>query len=191
MPIILEQGMSTDFFSNTTVIESLELAEMDVKDNCSIDSLTFITWNPNDKVISPISNDLKWMDMCCTYLKHFTRCCKYFCFQPEFSISGRLHIHGWIVIHDKIKWIKAILPMLMRAGRVKIDKARSWNGFDYYKKEVDLTDNILKFAHPFSHLTSDEYLYKLYKHVMNTKTPKKVINHIDITRFFPMQTDIE
>jgi hypothetical protein len=102
------------------------------------DNWRLITWNPNFEE----APDTKWKRMY-EYLNNAFKCCSYYNFMPELSESGRLHMHGWVVIKDKVKWFKDFIPRLKRYGMIKVDKPNSVKAFEYYKKEAETTVQIL------------------------------------------------
>lgn len=170
--------MNREFLELLSPIEHCESAEMDIKKH---DDIWLFTWNPNDRIISPNDPDLKWHTMVGQYLRHLRRCCKKFAIQPEFSDMGRLHCHGWIVITDKIKWIKSVLPKLQRAGKLKINKARSTAALYYYLKDVNITMGLLRDPFPYTPYTAEYYTNHL---ITKYCTPKDKPKHMDLSNFF-------
>lgn len=72
------------------------------------------------------------------YFIDFTLCCKSAIIMPELNKNGNLHYHGTIVIKDKIKWYKVILPKLKKDGFVlikSIDDMQKWTEYINKTKE--------------------------------------------------------
>jgi len=169
--------MSTDnFLSLLNIIEHAEMAELELNKG---DFVMLFSWNPSDKYISPLDHDLKWETMVCKYLKHIKRCSRVYCIVPEFSPVGRLHCHGWLVIHDMIKWIKSVMPRFKRSGQTRFNQMRSSKALEYYLKDTRVTSGILKTSAPFSHMTHEDYLDE-YKKQTLLKITKKTSQHKNI-----------
>jgi len=104
----------------------------------SYDEVYLFTWNPKDKFFPDGDNyPLKWDTMLVRVIKHLNRCMSKFCIVPEVSDQGRLHVHGWFVISDKIKWNKSVRPKIQRHGFMKMNRLKHVNGFGYYKKDMN------------------------------------------------------
>lgn len=171
------------------IIEVCTRYENMIKDDLS--KVYFITWNPKPKFYGHSfsgHNDfnLQWETMIMEVIKKVIRCSKCFCLIPEVSIKGKLHLHGWIRIDDKVKWNKATYPMFVRTGMAKVSKAKCMKGFYYYKKEVD---SILEYLPGFIlPVTPDTLPWILTDIRMRyAKKFKKLgtsYKSIDITKFF-------
>lgn len=171
-------GFEDDFYESLEHIEICESCEEDIGED---DTVMLFTWNPSDKSISPLDRNMKWDTMISKYLKGLHRCCKKFCVVPEVSEMGRLHCHGWFIIKDKVKWVKSVLPKLQRHGMFKMNKMNSKKGLAYYKKDYEVTNELLRMSLPFCHYTVNSYMKYLRKEYL-----KKVEKHknVDITSFF-------
>lgn len=71
-------------------------------------------------------------------------------FYPEIGDSGsNIHFHGMIILKDKVKWFKSVLPTLKRNGFVKITKMNEgW--YDYIKKDWEIMKQILDLEIPIN-----------------------------------------
>lgn len=78
-------------------------------------------------------------------VRQLHRCCDYYAIYPELrDHSGELHYHCTIIINDKIKYYKKVLPFFKRQGFIKakgIFDIEVWH--DYCKKNLKLMRKIL------------------------------------------------
>lgn len=107
-----------------------------------LEKVILITWTPNDRFYAYNkygANDynLQWRTML-NVLCEAPRCCSLFAFMPEISPEGRLHMHGWFIVKDKVKYHKSFLPSLKRGGFIKKKPANSkgWKTFVYHIKDT-------------------------------------------------------
>lgn len=109
------------------------------------DKVMLITWNPKPRFYAydqyGDNNYVRQWDTMLEILCEAYRTCSRFAFVPEISEDGKLHMHGWYVVADRLKYCKSFLPSLRRAGFIKKSKARThdWKAFKYHVKEVDET----------------------------------------------------
>lgn len=131
------------------------------------DKIVFITCNPKSRH-DDLSYKAKWKHMMRTIymLKHVSY---KFCIMPEISDKGRLHLHGWIVVNDKARWILA-MKQFRRLGISRFDDQKhKGKGLDYYKKDIETTMQILPDMHyPVTYDTIDDIWWNLHK----KKVPK-------------------
>lgn len=79
-------------------------------------------------------------------IRRVRRASKNFVFCAEFGDeNGRLHFHGYVIVHDKIKWIKSTLPGLKRdIGHIYIKKIYDMAGrLEYMLKDVDTSVGVI------------------------------------------------
>lgn len=131
------------------------------------DKVHLITWNPK-----PIFYDYKpygdndylmqWRSMV-DLLCEGRRCLSRFCFVPEISDEGKLHMHGWYVVLDHKNYYKSFLPKLKRNGFVKKAKAKShdFKTFVYHTKDFDATNDVLSY---WSNFLVNHYNATLWRH---------------------------
>lgn len=81
-------------------------------------------------------------------LRCIRRCSRRFIIYPEFDLQGRLHYHGTVHIHDKIKWFKSVLPSFEKMGfvKVKLDPNLAWTV--YQSKSFGVTSHVLGISLP-------------------------------------------
>lgn len=113
------------------------------------DKVILITWNPKPRFYNYDHNgnndfEMQWRTML-DKLFEANRCCSRYAFVAEISDAGKLHMHGFLVVSDKIKYYKKFLPTLRANGFIKIIKASShrWKTFKYHVKEVDFTSDAI------------------------------------------------
>lgn len=75
--------------------------------------------------------------------KIFGQSCSSFTLVPEFTLSGRIHYHGYFKIKNKGKWIKDTLPILNKLGFIKLEFNLTNKWFEYILKDVEETRNII------------------------------------------------
>lgn len=137
LPAIFGKKEKTDLSSDTF---RNAFNEIDI-----LEKVYLITWNPKPRFYNyqPFEeNDynLQWMTMI-DVLCMADRCCSNYAFVPEISPEGKLHMHGWFIISDKVKYHKSFLPSLKRNGFIKKLPANShgWKTFQYHVKDVQET----------------------------------------------------
>lgn len=138
----------------------------------SVDNVYLITWNPNRRLVldgTPFKK--KWEAMIVKVLNNLRRCCDKYCIVPEISDAGRLHCHGWVVITDRIKWHKSLLPQMQRNGFVKMAKLRHVKGFEYSIKDAEVTAKILgpQCFMPYCHYNDIDIDSVIYQRIRNMK----------------------
>lgn len=159
-----------------------------------LDKVYLITWNPKPRFYNydlhgENDYEMQWRTMidklCC-----IDRCYQLFAFVAEISDVGKLHMHGFIVVNDRVKYHKQFLPTLRNNGFIKVSKAKSlkWGTFKYHVKELSDTAPYIK-CNPYV-LTSENIkavkkelaLYKsLIAHSYDEKG-KKAIKKINVMR---------
>lgn len=115
--------------------------------------------------------------------KYFSK----FGFCPELTENGNIHIHGWFVIKDKIKYYKWFLPRCKRLGYVCVKKSPNEKWFEYTDKDIDMMKELMRHGRvpiPLTHLNIKEY-----KDLFNEKKlkPKKIIKRL---KYIPTKTSI-
>lgn len=132
-----------------------EHAEQDIYND---DEIILFTWNPNPKKYH--SHDpRKQYKQILPRLARLCKCCRVFAFSPELTMNGNLHIHGWYVLRDKIKYYRSVLPMIKGIGNCKIEKASSKNALVFYYKKtiiemhkiINYSDKIKELPIPLTH----------------------------------------
>lgn len=100
-----------------------------------------LTWAPDPSLYRSTDPLSQWKT-CMTYLQIARRFSKDFMFCPELTNSGNVHIHGYYVIDDGIKYFKKFLPTIKKYGFVyikPIDDMDIW--LAYMTKEQDFMQN--------------------------------------------------
>lgn len=147
MPLVLEQMALPRSDLTTLPLDLYRNAWNDIED---YDKVILITWNPKPRFYNYDHNgdndfEMQWRTML-DKLFEANRCCSRYAFVAEVSDAGKLHMHGFLVVSDKIKYYKKFLPTLRANGFIKIPKANShkWKTFKYHVKEVDFTSDLIK-----------------------------------------------
>jgi len=183
-----------DEFLSLNNLDLCRICDDDIED--IKETVYLLTWNPKDKTIGDDSDQqLKWNTMLCKVLKHLPRACSFFCIQPEVSPSNRLHVHGWVVIKDMVKWNKSVYKILFANGKPKLNKLHYWDsGLIYYKKDIGTPNDIQNYIHfvnlPFCHYNWDQCIKESFNHLKESnkkyiKETKKTKHQLDLTHFFP------
>lgn len=193
MPLVLEQmalPMIPEIARNV-----YRSAWQDLED---FDKVILITWNPKPRFYSYDmhgENDynMQWRTMV-DKLQWANRCCSRYAFVAEISDMGKLHMHGFLVVSDRVKYHKSFLPSLRVNGFIKISKASShlWKTFKYHVKELSITsDYITDLQYVLTHENREEVhkelvLYKALIAHSYEKTIKKLnvmdmlFNNLDV-----------
>lgn len=124
-----------------------------------LDDRIAITWACNRTFHT---NDPKiGFSMAVNVLKKLRTVSEKFILYPEIGNGGsNIHFHGVIILKDKVKWFKSVLPTLKRNGFVKIKPLKSQEWYDYIQKEWEIMKNILDIDSPID----DEYIAKVCKY---------------------------
>lgn len=148
------------------------------------DKVILITWNPKPRFYNYDKHgennfDMQWWTMA-LLLVEADRCCSRFAFVPELSEDGKLHMHGWYVVSDKVKYYKSFLPKLRSSGFIKKSKAKShnWKTFRYHVKDLEETCDYVTELHdlPITHFNVKHVKkhYHLKKMLLSTNYDLKV-----------------
>lgn len=158
------------FVMNPDVIAKPYTVYRDAWKELDIDEETvyLITWNPKPAFYNYDQGgennfDLQWWTMCKTLMKSI-RCLNKYAFVPEVSEQGKLHMHGFLTVKDKRKYLRSFIPTLRKNGFIKVCKARSgkWKTFKYHVKDLQsgVTEELMVPA-VLTHYTC-EYLRRYY-----------------------------
>lgn len=99
-------------------------------------------------------------------LRQLVRCCAHIKLHPEFHLNGSLHYHAILLISDKIKWYKSVLPNIKKNGFVCVKKNPNEVWTTYIEKDWDISRGVLGLEKPLDLMT----LKKLYGRVnLNTQ----------------------
>lgn len=104
-------------------------------------SLAF-TWSPDPKVISPYVDPEKQYDACFSFLILLSKCSR-FVIYSELNLSGNIHFHAIISLHDKVKWYKKVLPTFKRNGFVVLKHNVNEQWHKYISKDSIMMKEIL------------------------------------------------
>lgn len=105
-------------------------------------SLIAITWSP-DPNRYPFTDPRREYKFCLDYIllcsyKFFRK----FVFFPEINAAGHVHIHGYFILKDKIKYFREFLPRLRLIGFVLTKTKVDTGWFEYCCKEVAQTVSV-------------------------------------------------
>jgi len=119
----------------------------EITDVCTV---MLITWNPKPRFYNydkygDNDFDVQWVTMLDVLLRA-NRCCSNYAFVAEISELGKLHMHGFLVVSDKIKYLRSFLPTLRKNGFISVSKASShgWKTFKYHVKDIPNTCELIK-----------------------------------------------
>lgn len=137
-----------------------------------------ITWNPSPRRAGYCKKDgtddyiLSWEQML-QVLWEADLCCEPFAFVPEVSLVGKLHMHGFFQIKDRVKLSRKFLPSLKKLGFIKTNIARSikWDTFKYHVKDIDITRQFIPLDYPI--LITDMISEQIRDYVMKEWFLKK------------------
>ena len=171
------------------VFTPMEIVEIACEQLHYDNKVYMFTWNPKPTFYEYRklgNNDYisQWVLMI-SVLKEFSRCSDMYCFIPEISDEGKLHVHGWFMLSDKLKWLKSVRPLLRKNGFMKINRLHTKiEKIDYYYKEIDETKDILnQYFYVLTHFTIGEILREvrqkfLYKRVKKTQRKNWMVDRL-------------
>lgn len=160
-----------------------------------LNTVYLITWNPKPKFYNYTpygDNDyrLQWFTMV-DVLSNAYRSLHYFAFMPEISDEGKLHMHGFFTIRDKVKYHKSFLPSLKRGGFIKKSRVNSlkWKTFKYHVKDVqDTLDHMPFMNNELLELCVNHHNCQLWRRYITEY--KMLVNHIDETNKKPTKKNV-
>lgn len=154
----------------------------------SDDSIYLLTWNPKPRFYNYDHNGdndyvMQWMTMLRTLLKSL-RCLSKYAFVAEISDVGKLHIHGFLTIADKVKYHRSFLPSLRNNGFIKISKLKKLQrkSVKYHVKDIKETRQYFisepDLPYVLTH-ENDKVVNKMYHRyvlfIKNPDEPKEVL----------------
>lgn len=145
------------------------------------------TWTPNPSKYPSSIPRKQYKSLLQYILLSSYKFFKYYCFVPELNMNGNVHIHGWFIIKDKIKFYKHFLPKCKQYGYVLVKNNINEKWFDYCNKEIDDVIQILgdDLPIPLTHLNNQAYIpEKGNRRVQsyNIKLQKRI--SVDLTKYF-------
>lgn len=163
-------------------------------DNVERDNtLHLITWNPKPKfygycLFGKNDYDSQW-DQMLSILLLCNRCLYNYSFVAEISEEGKLHVHGFYQVYDKVKYHRSFLPSLKKNGFVKHNKARSYDRkvIKYHKK--DIRDTIEHMADQSVPVVLTAHTIKDLKqnHVLRTiQHSTEAIKRVSLEKWLPL-----
>lgn len=86
-----------------------------------------------------------YVDHVNSYFSLFKYCMEDFKLWPELNSNGNLHWHGYIVIKDKVRWFKKVLPHMKYNCMVRIEKLHGElsKAIEYSKKDEKLMSKVI------------------------------------------------
>lgn len=163
-----------------------EEAESDIYDtDISEKKVKLFTWTPDPSRYPTSKPHEQYKIILQLILLQSHKVFSTFAFTPELNDNGNIHIHGWYVIKDKVKYHKYYLPKMKGFGYVKIDNCNSKKALeDYYKKDIELMNEMMyeyDLPIPLTHVNIKAYLdekipkrLKLFPHKKQHKLTRRV-----------------
>lgn len=177
----------------------LEEAYADVYDT---DIVYFITWAPNPARYPTNTPSDQYKVLLDLVLFNTYKVFKTFAFTPELSQQGNIHVHGFYVIKDIVKYYKWFLPKIKTFGIVKITRVKrkyADHVLSYLSKDIEMMNRILEDKLPIPLTHKNEVLYrrmfrltkKKLRLIPNSKSYSKVFKPrvMDITKLLKDQED--
>lgn len=140
------------------ITRAFEACERDCEDGQVIHAFT---WNPNPARYGTNDVDKQYAKLLRIISKH-SRCFHHFCFVPELTQQGNIHIHGFYTVIDPIKYHKGFLKSCKNFGHVVIKNTRvddDWR--KYVKKDYDNMHYIISDDLPYPYTDQDDQKYHL------------------------------
>jgi len=138
--------LDTDYYR----VKGMEFWENTV-DDLDQSSMQAITWSPAAGKY-PSSQPKRQYDSLVRYVAHlFPICFRRWFIVPEINENGNVHLHGWVIIKDKVKMYRVLLPKMKTYGFtcVKSHYRKQPINFDwqiYICCELDETKQIINGA---------------------------------------------
>lgn len=152
-----------------------EEAEEDIFDT---DTVYLFTWSPDPARYPTNKPSEQYKILLDLVLIHSYKCFKTYAFSPEMNDNGNIHIHGWYVIKDAVKYFKWFLPKCKSFGFVRINKMKNKSALaEYYKKDIEVMQDVCDpYPVPLTHYNNECY--------RKFSTSKKRLRLVPITRHF-------
>ena len=150
---------TSDNASDFEEIDEMECAE-EYLDEGNIANAIAFTWCPNPVKYHSIDNKKQYIQLLKHILRHSHTFFSAFCFVPELTKEGNIHIHGWYVLKDKIAYYKRFLFKCRQLGFIKIKSNVDKGWFQYLRKDNETMIGVLgeKIPIPYTHLTDDSLI---------------------------------
>lgn len=97
--------------------------------------------NADDTYLTSSSPDMAYWPQRSLIQRLLQRCSKDYKMFPEFSDSGHLHWHGYVLVHDTVKWFMQVIPTIVkRIGFIKVKPVKSLQAWLEYctKSQEDM-----------------------------------------------------
>lgn len=139
-----------------------EEAESDIYNTDISDrKLKLITWTPDPSRYPTTKPHEQYKIILQLILLQSHKVFSTFALTPELNENGNIHIHGWFVLSDSVKFYKYYLPKMRGFGYVKVDKCIKREGLTYYKKDIELMNELMyeyDLPIPLTHVNIKAYL---------------------------------
>lgn len=170
----------------------LEEAEADIPRGPDAKALYLFTWSPNPRIFHCRDPRKQYKQLLMNFITKFVKCFSIFALTPELTVNGNIHIHGWFMLSDPIKWFRNWLPKLgaRNTGNMKVSKWNGGDAFYYYKKSVEEMNDIINYGDveelpiPLTHHNVDAYEFKViktkYQTLLNDINKKKKSKNLNV-----------
>jgi len=153
--------------------------EFDELDEIDVSNTIAFTWTPNP-IRYPSSECRKQYKCLLDYIllssfKYFSK----FCFIPEINLNGNIHIHGWYIVKDRIKYYKFFLPKCKSLGYVLLKHKVDDGWAAYLEKDLFETVQIvgMDLPVPLTHNNNKSYVHlKTYQKRRIKVQPRPLIH---------------
>lgn len=164
-------------------------AEMAESDIFSSDKVYLLTFSMNPKKYYSRDPRKQYIQLLQNIIYPMVSSCfSTYVITPELSENNNIHIHGWFVLKDSIKWHRKWYPTLkyLAPNGVKINVRHSQNAMYYYKKDINYMNYIINHDEddelpiPLTHINIDMYWVSKRKATKTAMTvdPPKIENAI-------------
>lgn len=158
----------------------IEEAFRDIYDT---DVVYFFTWAPNPAYYptnTPSDQYKILLDL--VFLRSY-KVFSSFAFTPELTEAGVVHIHGFYVIKDIVKYYKWFLPLVRNYGFVKVERMKRAHACcNYIMKDCEIMNEILDSSLPIP-LTHINIEYYRKQHRLTKKRLKMKLNSRAFARY--------
>lgn len=166
-----------DFYTQLVLEVTEELDEVDLSNTIAF------TWAPDPSKYASTQPRKQYKALLSHILLSSFKYFDKFCFIPELTQAGNVHIHGWFILKDKIKYFKHFLPRCREFGFVycKPMDSISW-GKDYMTKDIETSIAVIgeDLPIPLTHLNVKAYADIYISKFQIKRKPQKT----DIVKLF-------
>lgn len=151
-------------------------------DEIDMGNIRAFTWVPNPAKYPSSEPAKQYKSLLNHVLLSSFKFFRLFCFVPELTENGNIHIHGWFIIKDRVAFYKIFLPKCRQYGFTLIKTNVDEDWFDYVSKDMSTTIDVVgeDLPVPLTHLNCKAYRKGYTKGLKARLVPRKM----DLSKLF-------